>query len=280
MSTSTATIYNQLANTASQQTALAELSPSPDTTLQLRNDLNAGSRVSVWRLFMWLFAYASKLQSDLFDRFKQEVVELAKDGHFGTRRWFAAKALKFQLGYTLTFTDNDAYYTTDDAAARIITHVAVVELANRVLVKVAKTQGSGLVKLEPAEALAVNEYFQELRPPVQVMVLTADPDRLRIYGTVIYNPTVSLFIVRQNVKVAIDNYLSSLEFGGAMRRSDLMEAILAANGVVDVQLGTVEARTQGPWNGITRIYTTYAGYMVLDPAYSINTTLSWQAGNL
>lgn len=125
----TATIYNQIANTAAQQTALAELTPNPDTVLQLQTELSAGSKVSVWRLYMWLHAYAQKLQRDLWDLFKVDVEGLAKDGHFGTRRWFAAKALKFQFGHTLQFTDLDAFYAVDDPAARIVKKVAVVELA-------------------------------------------------------------------------------------------------------------------------------------------------------
>lgn len=280
MATSTATIYNQIASTAAQQTALAELSPSPDSTSQLQTAINSGSRVSVWRLYMWLFAYASKLQSDLFDLFKVEVVNLAKDGHFGTRRWFVSKALKFQLGDTLIMTDNDGVYATDNPAARIVTNAAAVELGNRVVIKLAKTVGGVKAKLDPPELLAVSQYFDQLRPPVQVMVLTADPDRLRIYGTIIYDPQAQLFNVRAEVLVIIKAYLANLEFGGNMRRSDLVDAIMKAHGVVDVLLGTLEARTQGPWHAVNRIYTSYAGYMVLDPAYNINTTISWQAGTL
>jgi hypothetical protein len=281
MPATTATIYNNMAGTAGVQDALTELTPNPDTVLQLRSDLSSNSRVSVWRLYMWLFAYAAKIQTDLFDLFKADVELLAKDGHYGTRRWFAAKALKFQLGYSLTFTDNDASYVTEDPAARIVTHVAVIELANRVMVKVAKAQGQTLVKLSPAEALAVNDYFQDLRPPVQVTVLTADADTLRMKGAVIYDAQVLLPLVKSAVQAAVTAYLKVIEFGGVLRLTDLKEAMLRAPGVVDVRLDLVEARVGGgQWNSISRVYYSYAGHMRLDPAFNIFNTLLWQAGNV
>jgi hypothetical protein len=269
-----------MASEAAQEAALAELSPNPDTVTQLRAEVNAGSKVSVWRLLMWVVAYASKLQQDLFDRFKVEVADLAKDGHFGTRRWFVAKAKLFQVGHTLVFTDLDAGYDTIDVPARIVTHAAVVELANVVVVKVAKAQGTGLAKLTTPELVAVNDYFQELRPPVQVTVLTADPDLLRLTGTVVYDGQVPLGGVQSAVQAAITQYLRTLDFGGVVRLTDLKEAMVAAFGVVDVRLDLVEVRTTGPFVNIPRVHYTYAGHAALDAAFPIITSMQWQVGNV
>lgn len=280
MPASTATIYNVIANAAHAEAALAELTPNPDSAAQLAADLNSGSKASIHRLFMWLTAYLMKLQRDLFDRHKVEVIALGKDGHFGTRRWFAAKALAFQYGHTLVLTNLDARYAVDDPAARIVTHAAVIEAANRVLVKVAKDAGTGLAKLTPDELLAVNDYFQEMRPPVQVQVLTADPDKLRMYGAVIYDAETPLAGTQSAVNTAIATYLKTLEFGGVMRLTDLKAAMLQVSGVVDVRFDRVEARTTGLWGNISRIYTSYAGHMVLDAGHPITSTLAWQAGTV
>lgn len=280
MATSTPTIYNELAQAVAAESELAGLAPNPDSYSQLQADLASTSRVSRWRWLMLGVAYVATRLQDLFDLHKAEVRDLAIDGHFGTRRWFAAKALVFQYGYVLQFTPLDAYYAVDDPSARIVTHSAVVELGNRVIVKAAKTQGSALAKLDPPERQALEDYFQELRPPVLVSVLTADPDKFRIYGTVVYDAQAILGIVQVNVYTAIRTYLMGLEFGGVLRLTQLKAAMLAANGVVDVNITSAQARTTGPYFNITRIYTSYAGYMAIDAGYNPQVTMQWLAGNI
>jgi hypothetical protein len=269
-----------MASEAAQQAALAELTPNPDSAAQLQAELSAGSKVSVWRLLMWVVAYVMNRQVDLFDRFRVETADLAKDGHFGTRRWFVAKAKQFQFGDTLIFTDLDAGYATVNPAARIVTHAAVVEMANVVVVKVAKAAGTGLAKLDPPELVAVNDYFQELRPPVQVTVLTADADRIRLTGAVVYDGQQALPGVQSSVQYALTQYLKSLEFGGVVRVSDLQEVMLSAFGVIDVRIDIAEVRTTGLFSSIPRIHYTYAGHAVLDSAFPITSTMTWQVGNV
>ncbi len=278
--TTTETIYDHMAQAATAEAALAGLAPNSDSSAQLQAQLNSGSTVDIHRLLMRLFAYCAKLQQDLWDRFRVETEALAKDGHFGTRRWFVAKAKRFQMGHVLQFTDLDAGYATDDPAARIVTHAAVVELANTVVVKVAKQAGTGLQPLTTEELLAVNDYFQELRPPVQVQVLTAPADRLRITGSVVYDGQATLSAVQAAVNYELREYLRTLAFGGVVRNTDLKAAMLRAQGVVDVRLAQVEVRTTGPWVEVPRAHFTYAGHAIVDPSYPVTSTLAWQVGNV
>lgn len=280
MATDTSTIYNQIADAASAETALADLSPNPDTADLLRADLSSGSKVSPWRTFAWVVAYVNARLRDLFDLYKVEVVELAKDGHFGTRRWFVSKAKAFQYGHALVLTDLDGGYAVDDPAARIVAQAACVELANQVIVKVAKQVGAGLGPLTTPEVFAVNDYFQTLRPPVTVTVLTAEADKLRLSGAVVYDAELILTGIQAGVQAAIDDYLRTLEFGGVMRLTDLKAAMLAVTGVVDVRLDLAEARTTGAWTQVSRIYYSYAGHMALDAGFPIATTMNWQAGSI
>lgn len=284
MSATVDEIYNSIATAASQEEALTNsgFPAVADTAMQLRSDVSSGSTVSTWRLFVWLFAYASKVLQDLWEAYRSETVEMAKDGHFGTRRWFVAKAKAFQFGHVLVLSDLDAGYAVDDPASRIVTHAVCVEQANTVTVKAAKAAGAGLQKLAPEEALALNAYFQQLRPPVQVVVLTADADKLKLSGTVIYDADVPLSATQAAVTLAISSYLNTLDFAvkGALRVTDLRASMLGVPGVVDVQLTTVEARSIGPFMVVGRVYYSYAGYMVIDPGSPISASMTWQAGNL
>ena len=240
MATTTDSIYDQIAGTASQEVALAELTPSPDTSAQLRADLSSDSTVSPWRLFARLFAYAAMVQQALWDRYRLDVIALSRDGHYGTRWWYIAKAKAFQMGHTLVMTSLDGGYAVDDPAARIITHAAVAERANLVQVKVAKGLTAPLQKLTPEELAAVNDYFQHLRPTVQVIAITGDPDSVKITGTVVYDPETPIMAVQSAVKLALDAYLITLDFGGVLRIQDMRSAILAVTGVVDVVFDQVD----------------------------------------
>ena len=278
--TTTETIYDHLASEAATEASLVGLAPNPDSAAQLAASLSSGSKVDIHRLVMRLFAYAAKLQQDLFDLFKVEVENLAKDGHYGTVRWFVSRAKRFQFGHALVFTDLDAGYAVDDPAARIVTHSAVVELANQVTVKVAKAAGTGLQPLTPEELLAINDYFQELRPPVQVMVITAPADRIKLIGSVVYDGQTGMAAVQASVNLALRNYLKRLDFGGVVRVTELKAAILSAPGVVDVRLTNVEVRTTGPWVNVPRIHYTYAGHAEIDTSSPISSTLTWEVGNV
>lgn len=276
----TSSIYDQIASVASQEAALAELTPSPDTSVQLQTELSSGSHVSVWRLFAWLFAYAAKVQQDLWERYKADVMALSRDGHYGTRWWFISKALAFQMGDTLIMTSSDGGYASDNPAARIVTHAAVSERANLVQVKLAKGASYPLTKLTPVELAAVNDYFQHLRPTVQVQCVTGDPDAVKITGTVVYDPETPIMAVQSAVRLALDSYLATLDFGGVMRIQDLRSAMMAVQGVVDVVFTLVEARSTGPFRPVERLYHSYAGHMQLDPYSSIITTITWQQGRI
>lgn len=280
MAVSVNTIYNYLAQRVAEEETLAGLSPQPDSAANLRTALSSGSRVAIWRLLLWCVAYVHKVQQDNFDRFRLEVDGLATDGHFGTRRWFVAKAKAFQYGHVLQFTDLDAGYDIDVPSARIVTHAAVVEAANTVVVKVAKAAGSGLQKLAPEELVAINDYFQELRPPVQVAVLTADPDRLRITGSVVIDGQQPIAGIQAAVQFALEQYLRTLAFGGVVSVTGIREAILSSSGVVDVRLERVDVRTTGAWQAIPRVHYTYAGHAVIDPGSPITGSLEWAVGSV
>lgn len=278
--TSVSTIYNYLAQRVAEQTALAGLSPQPDSAATLRSALASGSRVAIWRLLLWCVAYVHKIQDDNFDRFRAEVEGLAKDGHYGTKRWFVARAKAFQMGHQLQFSALDAGYATSDSAARIVAQAAVVELANTVVVKVAKAAGSGLAPLSNEELSAVSDYFAELRPPVQVAVMTAAPDRIRLTGSVVYDAQQPLGGVQAAVNAALATYLKGLDFGGVVTVTNLRRAILSVAGVVDVRLDAVHVRTTGPWQAVPRVHYTYAGHATIDPSEPIASSLQWAQGNI
>jgi len=275
-------IFNEITAEATTESVLDGLDASGDTATQLKQDINNGSNVGLNRTIAYLIAYAMQAQRSLFRLFKIDVQNLALDGHFGTKRWFVAKALQFQYGYNLTFTDKDAFYPIIDEAAKIVSHAAVSESAYHVIVKVAKTQNNALIKLSTDERLAVQDYFDELRPPINVTVRSANSDKARIIGQVVTDAKQGIPNIQINVEQAIFNYLQTLDFNGVFSLNKLRQTILSVTGVIDVVFDDVAIRIDGNpvWNPVNRIYRSFAGFINLDANYQLSDTLTYLSSNV
>lgn len=277
-----AEIYNQIAGASAQEEVLSQLDLSGDTAASLREDTNNSSTVSRSRLIAWIVAYAMWTQQVLFRQFRADVQELALDGHYGTKRWYVATAKAFQLGQPLVFTDQDAYYENDVPAARIVSHAAVTEMAYKVIVKVAKSNGSGLVALHPAERLAVQDYFDELRPLVAVEVRSAQGDEVRIQAKVVCDAKLGMAGIGSNVNTAINTYLTALDFNGVISRTKLNQVILAVPGVIDAVIDELQVRinSSSPWSNVHRIATTFSGWARISSQFPLSTGLQFVSSNV
>lgn len=274
--------YNQIASEVALDEAINSLDGSGDNATQLKADVNNGSVVGRNRLIMWFVAYFMTLQQDLFALFKSDTKALALDGHFGTRRWFVAKALEYQYGDPLIFTRLDAYYDPVVPENRIVSQAACVELGYKVIVKAIKTSGGSITPLSSDERNGLQDYFDELRPPVQVEVRSADSDRLRFNAEVVTDAKLGTINVQSNVEAAVNNYLSTLDFNGAFSINKLRQAILSVPGVIDVVIDNVESRISGSnnWVQIPRIHISYAGWMTMDQSSPLSEAITYTSSNV
>ncbi|WPC10731.1 hypothetical protein LEQ05_12815 [Riemerella anatipestifer] len=118
-------------------------------------ELNSSSKTSIWRLWVYITAFAIWVLEKLFDAHKAEVFEALRQLKPHTARWYRNKALAFQYGFDL-LTDSDQFNNTGQTPeqieeSKIIKYSAVTEAKteSRLIVKIATEQGG---ELQPINA--------------------------------------------------------------------------------------------------------------------------------
>lgn len=280
-------IYNAISLEVQNQPQLAELQPQIDDAETLLSDLSSSSKVANWRLWKWVMAVAIWTLEQFWDVFKTEVDDTVNAARWGTLPWWQQKALEWQYGHVLTYQDYVYKYALADPNATIIKRSAAVESGRQVILKVAKLDGNGdPVKLDTAEFTAFQSYVAQIRPPGSAMlVISYDPDLLKLSYTIYYNPALlnssGELLADTSVKPiedALMAYIEGIVWDGAFNLQKAVDAIQAAVGVVDVVSHTqsIKAAT-GTYKGIGREAKSTAGYMVIDPSYPLSTQIIYIA---
>lgn len=276
-------IYNEIGGAAATESALNGVDISGDTSTSFLADVTNGSVVGRFRIIAWLVAVYCFFQRTLWRTYRKDVEALALDGHYGTKRWWVRKALEYQPFTEVVFTDNDAYFLPVVPELRIVTHAAVVESAYKVILKVAKSNGgTGLIALTQQERIGLQDYCDEIKPTVQVEVRSSKPDLVRVVAAVITDAKLGNANIQSNVELAINTYLRTLDFNGAIRRTMLKLAILAVPGVLDVDIQSIHVKisANSPWMMINLRAITYSGHAVISSEFPLDQTLTYISQNV
>jgi hypothetical protein len=161
------------------------------------------------------------------------------------RDWLQKRVLEFQYSATspqvVQVIDGKATYATIDESLRIVTRAAVKNQPDgRVLVKVAKDDGSGgLDPLDATEQTALASYLSRIGfVGIPVDVSSQQADRVRVSGvTIYYQGAYDPAALLTAIITAIESYLSNISidnFNGVVVRSELIDTIQAVEGVVVV----------------------------------------------
>ncbi len=219
-----------------------ELDDVPDTS----------SKVSEWRLWIWIFATAIWTLEKLMDIFRAEVEERIANSRAHTKAWYREKALAFQFGYELNEKD---YYDTIDPAAQIIKYASVqkVILTGRgaLRMKIAKEEGDELAPLTDEELQAFSSYINQVADAGTYVFAESRPgDRINIDGIIYYDPQVlntygESYDGDLTVKDAIIAYFKSIDFDGKLIFSELLASIKQVPGVKGVKINKIAILTYG-----------------------------------
>ena len=209
------------------------------TSEQTLSSANSTSKVAIWRLWVWIMAYALHIHERIVER-------NAQNSRPHTIRWYREQCMNFLDGLPLVWKDGQFQYdltNVQDAENRkIVDRVAVLESENGELVlKVAKDIGGILQPLTPAELVRFKAYVGQIKDAGnRTRFINESADLLAIDLTVYVDPLVidlqtgqllSDASGRFPVKDAIRTYLQNLEFNGALVRTFLQDAIQKAEGV-------------------------------------------------
>ncbi len=203
----------------------------------------SSSSVAEWRLWSFVVAAAINVFEHILDIFRKEVDDLTDRVTPGTLRWYAAQVMRFQTGHKLEYDSQTAmlYYPVDDPAARVIKVVAIIETPNHLTVKVATQTDDGEIKpiLEQDRYNFVS-YMDAIKfAGISVDVVSQNADRLRydmiVYHDAAYPPSV----VKESVEAALDAYKTDIGFDGIIYRQRLIDAVMAAEGVITVDVRSI-----------------------------------------
>jgi len=203
-----------------------------------------GSQTGTANAWAYLHALASNLLSQLFDKHLADTSDTLKNNIAATPIWIKNKILAFQNGDSVVMNEDTGVveYEVIDTDKQIITQCSVTN-ANygEVNIKVAKG-GTSPTSLTSGELTAVQSYYSNLNPAgIRYNIISLDADRLLIRGVVYYNGQYQDSI-QTDVESAVNAYLASLPFDGAMIIKDLEQAINVVNGVEDIVIQELSAR--------------------------------------
>jgi hypothetical protein len=237
MARSTQEIESQIVNTVQADEVLQPV-------------LTSNSAVAIWRRWCAIFAFCINVVEKLWDAFKAEILEILSKQRKFTLRWYAEKALAFQLGFpTLPDSDefdNTAYSEAQIEASKVVKYVAVTEEERPgfkmfLRMKLAGTNGTNLVTLPAATVTAVKSYFNTKAKAAGVKMVfeSLDADKITMEVDVYYDPT----ILDANgarldgsasapAKDAIVKYLENLPFNGLYVLASHVDYIQKVEGVV------------------------------------------------
>lgn len=280
-------------DTADELSALEVLTASEQNTLS--DTLTSTSKVSIWRLFVWIVAFGIWVHEQLMDILRSDIEKRIAESRPFTKPWYIATSLKYQHGYDLPET---GVYPTPVTAeeiqdvndSKIVRKASVVQTVlngvGSLRVKVAKLNGEELEPLTATELEGFQEYIELMGAAGVFIVATSTTgDDLKLHYKIYYNGLIldneGKRLDGENdtpVQDAVKSFLASSEFDGRLDLNDLTKAIKEVEGVVsphkvlaaskyaDFDYDSTNTAVAGP---ISDFRQPDAGYFILDEANSI-----------
>lgn len=245
------------------------------------------SAVALFRLIAGIVGWFGWTIDSLHDTFKIEVDEIIATKKPHSERWYAVKALAFQLGFALDW-ESDVYDNTGVSedlveASKIIKYAAVREQVRGLRIKVAKLVGTDLGPLSNVELDAFTQYMRVIKDAgVKLFISSTVADQLLLGLVIRYDPLVLNSngarldgVTATPVKDAIIEFLKNLPFNGVFSVQKLIDAIQNVEGVIDVAITAVQTKYGLlPFTTVNISVIPDSGYLRMEDA---NLSITYQA---
>lgn len=216
------------------------------------------SIVSFENVFFEFLAMLIWTLENFFDIHRKEVTDLIQNQKVPNERWYRNEALRFQYGFKLdpnSYTGQFLPYYEDNGteiiatedqiqASKIIKYASVTRNITNTGVKISmKIAGENIDDVITDEkALAFAKYIEEIQAAGDNLVIVNYlPDVLFLQFKICYDPLIlladgrSILTGKFPVQEAINKFLKNLDFDGELSVQKLEAAILAVEGVKDLQ---------------------------------------------
>lgn len=205
-------------------------------------ELNSTSKVSIYRLIVFIVSFSIWLLENLFDTHKKEVDDIIEAKMPHRPSWYRSKSKAFQYGFDL-IEDSDKYdntgFTNDVIeASKIIKYSAVTQNGGQLLIKIAAENGGVLSPITAPQKAAFDAYIAEIADcGVKYIVVNNKPDilllNMQIYIDSLVLDDKGMSILKGNYPVqdAILEYMKELPFNGELVLAHLVDKIQQVEGV-------------------------------------------------
>lgn len=244
------------------------------SSYQELDGLDSSSKVSIWRLLVYVVAFCFWTIEKLFDTHRNEVDEILLQKIPHTLRWYRNKALEFMYGYDL-INDSDKYDLTgltdqEIEDAKIIKYSAVVEAEDesRLIVKIATESNGKLQPITNTEKEAFDTYIKEIKDAgVPITVINYLPDLLRLDIRIFRDPAlldengISRLTGKKLVEEALQEFMKELPFNGELVLQEMANKLEVVSGVEIVDISGLQTAWVDPSTG------SYGDYETIDVKY-------------
>ncbi|MGB0522390.1 MAG: hypothetical protein ACPGJS_05490 [Flammeovirgaceae bacterium] len=264
---------------------LTEKRNNPSLDVLVDTNETDASRTAIWKLWVYVIAYAVWVHENLWDIFRADIDSLLEQRNFaGTPAWYERQAKAFQLDdpvvvdpitYNISY-DNTGLNESQIAEKQIIKRIAFRrDFTSLSIIKAAK-ESSDLgraEKLTSAERQQFESYIRLVQfAGAQIVVQSEEPDLLALQANIYYDGFLKLADVKASIEGAandqvgaITQYLSSIADDGVFNRNHLIDSIQQAG--VDIEILSMKAAPFGenyPDAELSFTYRTTSGYINLD----------------
>lgn len=207
------------------------------------SDLNSTSKVAVWRLWIYIVAFAIHTLERIFDQHRKEISEQIRTQKIFSLPWYRDMALRFQYGFTLVYErdyyDNTSKTDEEIEASKIVKYAAINEVESVLILKIATEKNGELQRINDDEENAFAHYINRVKAAgVEIRIINAEPDLLSIDMAVLYDPlvmkkdgTLIQNPIEKPVESAIKEYLKLLPFNGELVLAHLTDHLQKVQGV-------------------------------------------------
>lgn len=253
------------------------------------DNLTSNSKVSIWRLWVYIQAMAIFVHEGIFEAHKAEIEALIALNKLHTALWYKGKALAFQYGFDigeLDYYDNTGVDETLVEDSKIINQASVEELGGRLKIKVATLDGEVLAPINDTQKAAFTQYISLVRDAgTRIEVVSRPPDDFKAVIDIYYDPLILNGLGARldgnnetPVTEAIIAYLYNLEFNGEFILTKLTDHLQTVEGVKMPGIISGWARFgSNPYLQINETYIADSGYMTLNEN---DTTINYIAREL
>ena len=212
------------------------------------------SKMSILDAITWTTSACIWAFENIMDVFKVDIAKDIQNRINGTPAYYANALLKYQSGDDLEISEDGTsfLYPAIDETKRIVSKVAYSETTQdgfydkQLLLKIATGEPGSYSQIVEDEMVKIRAKLNQIIfAGTSAKVVSRKGDILIPRVTVYHDGAVTNDEVYNNIAVSLNSYISSMDFNGVVYVQKIIDAIQAAEHVVDVYIDNGATDYQG-----------------------------------